>query len=126
MTKISICPINEILNKIEFNSVDIENTIVSSKIKLIIEVHRLFRKYKESSKYKSVEDFVEKQSGKQPQLTRDEIEKCAKNKNFNFSVLINGGTIIELIICSYDEFKKWINGLAFLIKNKKEIPSSLI
>ena len=126
LTKISICPINEILNKIEFNSVDIENTIVSSKIKLIIEVHRLFRKYKESSKYKSVEDFVEKQSGKQPQLTRDEIEKCAKNKNFNFSVLINGGTIIELIICSYDEFKKWINGLAFLIKNKKEIPSSLI
>ena len=125
LSKISISPLNEILNKIEFNSIDIENTIVSSKIKLIIEVHRLFRKYKESSKFKSVEDFVEKQVSKQPQLTRDEIEKCAKNKNFNFSVLINGGKIIELIICSYEEFKRWINGLAFLIKNKNEIIKSI-
>ena len=29
--------------------------------------------------------------------------------------------MIELIICTYEEFKMWINGLAFLIKNKKEL-----
>ena len=125
LNKININPINEELNKIEFNSIDIENTIVSSKIKLIIEVHRNFRKYKESSKFKSIEDFVQKQIGKQSQLTKDEIEKCAKNKNFNFSVLINRGKIIELIICSYEDFKKWINGLAFLIKNKNVIIQSI-
>ena len=119
--QISIIPTSEELNKIDLNINDIENTIVSSKIKLIIEVHRNFRKYKESSKFKSIEDFVEKQINKNPQLTWDEIEKCAKNKNFNFSILINGGKLIELIICSYEEFKQWINGLAYLIKNKNEI-----
>ena len=119
--QININPINEELNQIQLNVIDIENTIVSSKIKLIIEVHRNYRKYKESSKFKSIEHFVEKEILKNPQLTGDEIEKCAKNKNFNFSILINGGRLIELIICSYEEFKQWINGLAFLIKNKKEI-----
>ena len=119
--QITINPLKEEFKIIQLNVVDIENTIVSSKIKLIIEVHRNFRKYKESSKFKSIENFVEKEILKNPQLTGDEIEKCAKNQNFNFSILINGGKLIELIICSYEEFKQWINGLAFLIKNKKEI-----
>ena len=118
LNQIEICPIDEKMDKIVLNIFDIENTIVSSKIKLIVEVHRNFRKYKESSKFKSIEDFVEKQMLKNPQLTSWEIEQCASNKNFNFSLLINGDKIIELIICSYEEFKQWINGLAFLIKNK--------
>ena len=112
---------NEQLDNIDLSIFDIENTIVSSKIKSIIEVHRNFRKYKDSSKFKSIEDFVEKQMLKSSQLTGGEIEKCAKNKNFNFSLLINGGKLIELIICSYEEFKQWINGLAYLIKNKSKI-----
>jgi len=123
--QIIINPINGELGQIEFNITDIENTVVSSKIKLIIEVHRNFRKYKESTKYKSIEKFINSQMMKHPQLTEDEIEKCAKNKNFNFSVIISDGRIIELIICSYEEFKKWINGLAFLIKNKNEIIQSI-
>ena len=123
--QIIINPINGELGQIEFNITDIENTVVSSKIKLIIEVHRNFRKYKESTKYKSIERFINSQMMKHPQLTEDEIEKCAKNKNFNFSVIISDGRIIELIICSYEEFKKWINGLAFLIKNKNEIIQSI-
>ena len=118
LNQIEISPIDEKMDKILLNIIDIENTIVSSKIKLIVEVHRNFRKYKESSKFKSVEDFVERQMAKNPQLTSGEIDQCARNKNFNFSLLINGGKLIELIICSYEEFKQWINGLAFLIKNK--------
>ena len=118
--QIEIIPVNDNFDKTIINIYDIKNTIVSSKIKLIIEVHRNFRKYKESSKYKSIEDFVEKQKEKSPQLTDIEIGKCAKNKYFNFSLLVNR-KVIELIICSYEEFKKWINGLAFLIKNKNII-----
>ena len=118
LNQIEISPIDEKMDKIIFNINNIENTIVSSKIKLIVEVHRNFRKYKESSKFKSIEDFVEKQTAKNPQLTSGEIEQCAINQNFNFSLLLNGGKLIELIICSYEEFKQWINGLAFLIKNK--------
>ena len=115
--QLEITPINDNFDKVIININDIENTIVSSKTKSIIEVHRNFRKYKESSKFKSVEDFAEKQVAKNPQLTRGEIEKCARNKYFNFSLLING-KLVELIICSYEEFKQWVNGLAFLIKNK--------
>ena len=123
---IIINPIKEELGQIEIKIKDIENTIVSSKIKIIIEVHRNFRKYKETSKYKSIEDFINNQMSNHPSLTGDEIEKCAKNKNFNFSILLSGQRIIELILFSYEDLKKWINGLAFLIKNKSEIIQTVI
>lgn len=118
--KLKIAPIDH-LKKIEFSISDVENTIVSSKTKLIIEVHRNFRKFKEINNDKSMNDFIKSQTEKYPHLTGEEIEKCAKNKNYNFSLMVTGGKIIELIICSYQEFKIWINGLAFLIKNKNEI-----
>jgi hypothetical protein len=118
--KIKIAPIDH-LKRIEFIISDIENTIVSSKTKLIIEVHRNYRKFKEINNDKSMNDFIKSQTEKYPNLTEEEIEKCAKNKNYNFSLMATGGKIIELIICSYQEFKAWINGLAFLIKNKNEI-----
>ena len=118
--KLKIAPIDH-LKKIEFSISDVENTIVNSKTKLIIEVHRNFRKFKEINNDKSMNDFIKSQTEKYPHLTGEEIEKCAKNKNYNFSLMVTGGKIIELIICSYQEFKIWINGLAFLIKNKNEI-----
>ena len=126
---INISPIkNNEKNKIIFNISDIENTIVSSKLKFIIEVLRNFRKYKESNKFKSIEDFVENEIGKKSNqgLNKEEIEKCIVNKNFNFLIAIKGGVMIELIICSYEEFKMWINGLAFLIKNKNDIIQYLV
>ena len=49
------------------------------------------------------------------------IEKCALNKFYNFSLLINEGKRIEIVLCSYEDFKLWINGFAFIIKNKKQI-----
>ena len=113
-------------DKIIFNISDIENTIVSTKMKLIIEVHRNFRKYKESNKFKSIDDFVESEFEKNKGLNKEEIEKCVANQNFNFLIAIKGGIILELIICTYEEFKMWINGLAFLIKNKKDIIQNLI
>ena len=104
----------------KINISEIETTIVNSKIKSIIEVHRNYRKYKEIFSNKSMEEFIKSQIKKYPSLTSEEIEKCAKNKNFNFSLMINGGKIFEIIISSYKEFKMWINGLSFLIKNKKQ------
>lgn len=118
--KLKITPIDH-LKKIEFNISDVENTIVNSKTKLIIEVHRNYRKFKEINNNKSMNEFIKSQTEKYPHLTGEEIEKCAKNKNYNFSLMVKGGKIIELIICTYQEFKTWINGLAFLIKNKNEI-----
>ena len=114
-----ITPIEKI-DRIEINISEIEATIVNSKIKLIIEVHRNYRKYKKIFNNKSMEDFVNSQIKKYPSLTSQEIEKCAKNKNFNFSLMVCGGKIFEIIIYTYQEFKMWINGLSFLIKNKKQ------
>ena len=108
-------------NKIDFNILDIENILINSKIKLLIEIHRNYRKFKEFSSSKLLDDFVNSQVFNYPQLTREEIEKCAKNRNFNFSLIINEGKIFELIICSYQEFKIWLNGISFLVKNKNEI-----
>ena len=125
---INISPIKTDIenDKIIFNISDIENTIVSTKMKLIIEVHRNFRKYKESNKFKSIDDFVESEFEKNKGLNKEEIEKCVANQNFNFLIAIKGGIILELIICTYEEFKMWINGLAFLIKNKKDIIQYLV
>ena len=49
------------------------------------------------------------------------IEKCIENKNFNFFLSISKEKRYEFIVCSYNDFKLWINGLAFIIKNKKDI-----
>ena len=109
----------EDINKINIS--EINSTIVSSKLKSIIEIHRDYRKYKESKKFKSLEDFIIIENLKNGKLNKDEIEKCTKNKNFNFLIVANKENIYEIIICSYEEFKIWINGLAFLIKNKNNI-----
>jgi hypothetical protein len=47
--------------------------------------------------------------------------KCVLNKNFNFNIVLNNNNKIEIILCNYDDFKLWVNGLAFIIKNKKII-----
>ena len=100
---------------------NIENTFVNPRVKSIIEIHRCFRKYKESSKYISIEDFVKKHLKKYKDFSGIQIEKCALNQNFNFSLIIKGEKNLEIIICPYEKFKTWINGLAQLIKNKNEI-----
>ena len=104
---------------IDFKIYDIENTMVNSKIKSIIDIQRNYRK--ERLNFKSDEDFAKKQCAKYSQFTMEEIEKCINNEKYNFSLIISDGNIYEFIICSYEDFKTWINGLAFLIKNKKDI-----
>ena len=96
-------------------------------IKTIIEIHRSYRKYKQIFKSDSLEDFIEKEKEKNyvnvsnNKLSKNDIAKCALNRNFNFSLLVNKSKRFEIILCSYEDFKMWINGTAFIIKNKNEI-----
>ena len=53
-------------------------------------------------------------------MSKEDIIKSALNQNFNFSLVNKDGKRFEYIIRSYEEFKTWINGLAFLIKNKNK------
>ena len=116
----------------QFDPIDIpieqiDNTVVNSMIKTIIEIHRSYRKYKQIFKSDSLEDFIEKEKEKNyvnvsnNKLSKNDIAKCALNRNFNFSLLVNKSKRFEIILCSYEDFKMWINGTAFIIKNKNEI-----
>ena len=54
-------------------------------------------------------------------MSKNDIEKCAFNNYFNFSILYDNNKSIEILLCCYEDFKMWINGLAFIIKNKDKI-----
>ena len=126
-SSIKIVPSTQ-LEPIDFKISMVENTVVSSIVKSIIDIHRNYFKWKENNKGNSIiNDFIDEQLKKYNNLNLSDIQKCIVNKNFNFSLIINGqgkeknNKRIEFIICSYDEFKMWINGMAFIIKNKNNI-----
>ena len=118
-------------NSLSINISEIDITIVSSLIKLVVEIYRKFSKIKgkENDKMEIIEFFLEKfieeEKGNYPKLSREEIKKCALNKLYDFSILLKDGKRIEFIMINYDDFKEWINGLALIIKNKKYIISTL-
>ena len=66
-------------------------------------------------------EFIKREKLKYLNFNNEFVEKSALNKYFNFSLLINEGRRIEIILCNYEDFKLWINGFAFIIKNKNEI-----
>ena len=106
-----------------YNIGQIDNTIMNSNLKVIIDIHRDYRKFinNKNNKNTTMIDFIKKEKEKFLNYNDEFIEKCAMNKFFNFSLLINEGRRIEIVLCNYDDFKLWINGFAFIIKNKKQI-----
>ena len=110
---------NNILNNVIIKIQEIENTVVSSSIKKIIEIYRNYIKNKNMKNF-SFEEFINKEYNLYPEMKKEDIEKSALNQNYNFSLITSKGKRVEFIICSYEEFKMWINGLAFIIKNKSE------
>ena len=109
--------------KYYYNIGQIDNTIINSNLKIIIDIHRDFRKYKKNINNKNLNliDFIKREKKKYFNYNDEFIEKCALNTLFNFSILINEGRRIEIIFCNYEDFKLWINGFAFIIKNKNQI-----
>lgn len=97
---------------------EIENTVINSNIKKIIEIYRNYNKNKFKNNF-SFEDFVNNEKNKFNDMSKEDIIKSALNQNFNFSLITKNEKRLEFIIRSYEEFKVWINGLAFIIKNKK-------
>ena len=118
--KIKIVPSSQ-LEPIDFEITSIENTVVSTGIKSIIDIYRNYIKFKINQGENNLDNFIKEQINKNNNLTKADVEKCISNKNFNFSLILKDNKKYEFIICSYDEFKMWINGMAFIIKNKDEI-----
>ena len=115
------------LEPIDIKIAMVENTVVSSAVKTIIDIHRNYYKWKENNKGNNkINEFIDEQIKKYENLSQEDVEKCIINKNFNFSIIIKSeekenSNRFEFIICSYDEFKMWINGMAYIIKNKNNI-----
>lgn len=105
--------------EIKIESVD--NSIVNSTIKKIIEIHREYRKVRAMNPKVDFDLFCERSTVKQFKMNKAEVIKAATNKNFNFSLLISHTSRIEIILGNYEDFKMWINGIAFLLKHKSEI-----
>ena len=119
--KIKIVPSSQ-LEPIDFDIISIENTVVSTGIKSIIDIYRNYFKWKMNQDENNLDVFINEQINKYNNLSKEDIEKCINNKNFNFSLILKeNNKKYEFIICSYDEFKMWINGMAYIIKNKDEI-----
>ena len=118
--KIKIVPSTQ-LEPIDFEITSIDNTVVSTGIKALINIYINYCKWKMNQKG-NLDNFINEQINKYNDLSKEDIEKCISNKNFNFSLILKENKRrFEFIICSYDEFKMWINGMAFIIKNKDEI-----
>ena len=99
----------------------INNTEISSIMKIIIEINRNYRKYKCMNNNWNKDEFILGQRSKYLIFEDNEIEKCCYNKYYNFFVILLDKKKIEFLFSSYEEFKIWINGISFIIKNKNEI-----
>lgn len=107
------------LEPIDINIKDIEYTIVTNSLKTIIEIYRDYKKFKKKDNDK--EKFIKKEMEKYSNLNYDYINKCISNNKFNFIMFAEGNLQYEFLFCSYEDFKMWINGIAFIIKNRNKI-----
>ena len=107
------------LEPIDINIKDIEYTIVTNSLKTIIEIYRDYKKY--NKKENDKDKFIQKEIEKYSNLNYDYINKCINNNKFNFILFAEGNLQYEFLFCSYEDFKMWINGIAFIIKNRNKI-----
>ena len=119
---IKIYPSNS-LDNIKIKVDDVENTALSFSMKIIIDIYRGFRKFKAMDKNGDLNEYIEnikKNKNYMSGLDENDIKNCCKIKNFIFSLNIKGDEKIELLFYSYEEFKLWVNGIGYLLKNKNK------
>ena len=111
------------LDPIDINIKDIKYTIVSSSMRRMIEIYRDYKKYVKNVNEINLDKdlFYKNEMEKYPNINKDYIKKCINNKKFKFIVFVEENQQTEFLFFSYEDFKTWINGLAFIIKNKKKL-----
>ena len=98
----------------------IDKTIVSKNMKNIIEVQQAIRKMQRNLKT-NIND-LSSLNNKDNTIDLIDQKKNMKslNNNFNLVIQLVNGSKIEMILFSYEEFKAWLNGLAYVIKIKEK------
>jgi len=93
----------------EISLTDIEKTIVSKNMKKLIETQQAIRKMQHN--LMKIDEFNTEQ--KFIGNTRND----SKTIFFTLIIQLTNGAKIEVILFSYEEYKAWLNGLAYVIKN---------
>ena len=110
------------LDPIDINIKDIKYTTIRTKIKIISEIYRDYKKFTINGNENFQKDlFIKKEMEKYKNLSYEYVNKCLENNKFNLMIYLENGKLIEFVFCSYEEFKTWVNGFALLIKAKDKL-----
>lgn len=94
---------------------DLEKTIVSRQIKNVIKIHQIMRKLdKENIPHDEYFNMYSNEIG----MPLNIIEKSLSTRFFNLMIKLTSGLKMEILFFSFEDFKKWLNGLATIVKNK--------
>ena len=103
---------------LEININLLEKTVVIGSMKKILNVIQLYK-----NNYKSNIQLILSDKNLSDQIPNDDIIKCVYNKYYLFSVILSIKKKLNLIFLTYKTFKNWLNGMAFIIKNKNQLLS---
>ena len=103
---------------LEININLLEKTVVIGSMKKILNVIQLYK-----NNYKSNIQLILSDKNLSEQIPNDDIIKCVYNKYYLFSVILSIKKKLNLIFLTYKTFKNWLNGMAFIIKNKNQLLS---
>ena len=110
------------LDPIDINITEIQYTSIRMRTKIISEVYQDYQKFVKRYKEKvDKETFIKNEMSKYNNLSHDYISRCIENNKFNVMIYLEKEKMIEFVFCSYEEFKIWVNGFAFIIKNKDKL-----
>ena len=109
------------LDPIDINIKEIKYTTIRTKVKIISEIYRDYKKFVKNGNENFQKDLFIKKEMEKYNLSYDYVSKCIENNKFNLMLYLENGKMVELLFYSYEEFKNWINGFAFIIKNKDRL-----
>jgi hypothetical protein len=94
---------------------NIDKTEVSKLMQNVISVHKIYRMLEKMNIDPKIY-FTHNQL-----FTEDIRKKLNGKRKFLFSIKLMNDTKIDFVMLCYSDLKNWLNGLAFLIKNKKRV-----
>lgn len=108
---------NRELKKISISLLD--KTIVTGSMKKVITIVQLF------THVKNIKELLESPEIQDLSLSKEEIIKLTSNKYYHITIFLTIAIKINLLFLGYYSFKQWVNGFAYLIKNKEVILNNI-
>lgn len=97
-----------------FNLNSIDKTVISKRMQAVVNLHKIVRKVKKENL--DIEKYL--QDNNIEPLDHSLRLKYLMNKYFNMIIKLKNGVKYEVIFLNFDDYKNWLNGIAFIINNK--------